>query len=163
MRKDLELTVKVNTRVGGPWRASDGWVTEYIDMLGAFQSAPLSWKRYFFDRLSQVDHIVVAGRSGAFLAGFLATSKMATILNPGKTHGLPWNGLLPPKGTRVALVDDICVTGATLKYLRDWCEKAELVVVREVVGWPYLEVDETVAKRLNEVRDATTSGGAPTT
>lgn len=137
----------------GKWQASDGLITEYIDMLQCFTEHVEWWRRYFVKRLRpEVKNVVVSGRSGAFIAGMLAghlQGRGCAIYNMDKGYGLPWNGVLS-LGGKVALLDDISVTGATLRRMEEWCDQLGLDVVQTLVGWPLVDLDQAVAKSLKQ-------------
>ena len=134
----------------GQFMASDGQVQEYMDICAMIMDNPEQWKLYFERRVGKLG-IVGSGRSGAFLVGLLGRGMW---YNQGKKYGLEWNGTIYPKGTQVALVDDIWVTGGTMFRLAEEAKKKGLLVRKIVVAWPWLYVNETSAERLNEVADA---------
>lgn len=115
--------------LSGEFKTSEGLSTTYYDVVSAIIKHPHLFRTYFLQHIEGL-WPVGAGASGALILGVLG--REGSLWRAPKGYGLDWHNLAPP-GARVALVDDSAFTGTTLKQMRAACEKAALIVVKEVV------------------------------
>jgi len=118
---------------------STGTAYQYVDMHKAFQDGRQFWSMFFRKEMEGYWPVAV-GKSGAYILGL--TGQAGTLLrNQSSTYGLEWSGTYPDKDSEIILIDDCKFTGSTLKYAREWCEKSNLFVFKEVVGYTNGEFD----------------------
>lgn len=125
----------------GNFVSSEGAVDEYFDGIAACLFAPQFTRDYFEARLAGA-WPCAQGAGGAIILGLLGRGSL--YQGSRKNYGLAWNndvwvGKFGPG--RVALVDDCRFTGASMGALRAACESRGLSVLREVVLWPYVELE----------------------
>lgn len=120
-----------------PVQASDGLVTTYFDGIGMLicnepgHRCHNVWPDWFRDRLwTNQAWPIGMGQSGAVILGMLG--KGTLIRSPYKTHGLAFQGALPKWPAKVALVDDISVTGKSFDQMEAWCKEHGLDVVDQI-------------------------------
>lgn len=139
---DLEewkrVSIEKHTRVfDPPVQASDGLVSKYIDGIGMLLCARHleceQWSGWLFAQAGPAYRALYIGmgQSGATILGVLG---QGTLISPSyKPHGLEFSGELPRPGSQVVIFDDVAVTGQSIASIREWCERHELRVIKEVI------------------------------
>lgn len=135
-------------RLAAPVLASDGMVSEYIDGIGMVLCRDnhrpgglvcgASWQHWLWEETEVGGGwpIVGIGASGAAIIGSLQSRSLrraAVLRAPYKHHGLVYAGETIYAGDKVVLVDDVAVTGESLRYARQWVESVGAEVGKEVV------------------------------